>query len=301
MSYYKYKKDLLNRFKAYRIRHFTHQDDLFIERYNHVFKSKYAKYNLSNSDLDELLPRGRRHRWFGSMGSSQALAVSVFGIIKKRDNLWLLTEVIDDNGYPLLPGFIPDGEPEFDYKVPTLNEPSQTQVDFFMPGRNGNVAIECKLWEPRLGTCSQVSKKKCNGNYAEQSGRKHGERCYLTEKGITYWDYIPGLFKWRADKDHTTCPIWKPYQLVRNVLAASIDPNTGEVWGQPTAVLIYDARNPVFAPGGKADELFREVNEALDGPASLKRTTWQSIAAVLLEHEGYDRLLTWLDDKYGIR
>ena len=301
MSYYRYKKDMLNRFKSYRISHFPLQDDLFLKRYNHVFKSKYAKYNLFNSDLDELLPRARRHHWFGSMGSSQALAVSVFGTMKQRDDLLLITEVLDDNGYPLLPGFIPDGELEFEYNITTLNEPTQTKVDLFMEGRNGNMAMECKLWEPRLGTCSQVSKGKCNGNYAEQSGRKPGERCYLTEKGITYWDYIPRLFKWPADKDHTPCPIWRTYQLVRNVLAASIDPNTREVWGNQTAVLVYDTRNPVFAQGGKADELFREVNEALDGPASLKRTTWQSIAAELLEHGGYDRLLTWLDDKYGIR
>lgn len=105
----------------------------------------------------------------------------------------------------------------------------------------------------------------------------------------------------RSDMNHSTCPIWKPYQLVRNVLAASVDPQTGEVLDQPTAVLIYDSRNSVFAPGGNVDYLFREVQGALEGSASLKRATWQSIAAALNEQGSYEDLLLWLDEGYGIQ
>lgn len=70
---------------------------------------------------------------------------------------------------------------------------------------------------------------------------------------------------------------------------------------QPTAVLIYDSRNPAFAPGGKIDSLFREVLGALEGSASLKRATWQSIVARLNERGGYAGLINWMVEKYGIQ
>lgn len=117
---------------------------------------------------------------------------------------------------------------------------------------------------------------------------------------IAYWDYIPQLFRWRADLDHSPCPIWKPYQLVRNVLAAAMDPEREQIWGKPVAVLIHDANNPAFASGGKADDQFQAVQAALQGLATLKRTTWQAIAGVLLEWGGYEDLIAWLDEKYGI-
>ena len=300
MGYGKYKQDMLDRFKVFREKNFLGRDELFYERHNHVFNSEFAEYNLFKTELDKLLPRKRRHRWYGSMGSSQALALSVFGTMMQHGDLRLLADVSAYDGTPLLPNFDLDGHPEFDFPISTLNEPTPTHVDLFLPGQKGNVAVECKLWEDGLDPCSQVAKKRCNGNYEEPTGRKPGERCYLTERGVSYWDYIPRIFKWRSDMDHSTCPIWKPYQLVRNVLAASVGPQTGEVLDQPTAVLIYDSRNPAFAPGGKADYLFREVQEALEGSASLKRATWQSIVATLNEQGGYEGLLNWLVEKYGI-
>jgi len=236
------------------------------------------------------------------MGSSQALAVSVFGTMMCRNDLQLLTKVLDNNGHPLLLGFVLEGQPEhpFDYRVTALNEPRPTQVDLFLPCQKGNVAVECKFWESELEPCSQVAKE-CNGNYSAQPGRTPGQRCALTEKRIAYWNYIPRLFHWRADVDYKPCPIWKPFQLIRNVLAAAIDPSGKKVWGQPTAVLVYDARNPAFAPGGKIYEQFQRVQAALCGPANFKRTTWQAIAGALTEQGGYNDLLAWLDKKYGIK
>jgi hypothetical protein len=235
------------------------------------------------------------------MGSSQALAVSVFGTMMKQGDLSLLNEVPDEHGRSLFPGFVPAGQPEFDHRVITLNEPrSPTQVDLFLPGQHGHVAIECKLWERELGPCSQVASHQCNGDYAFQPGRAPGQRCVLTEKGIAYWDYIPQLFHWRADFDYCPCPIWKPYQLVRNVLAAAIDPERGQIWGEPVTVLVYDANNPACTSDGKVGKQFQTVQAALQGPATLKCTTWQAIAGVLLERGGYEDLIAWLDEKYGI-
>ena len=168
-----------------------------------------------------------------------------------------------------MPGFVPADEPEFDYKVTTLHEPRPTQVDLFLPGQHGHVAVECKLWEDRLSPCSQVPNK-CNGSYASQPGRAPGQRCALTKKKIAYWQYIPQLFTWRADEDYSTCPIWKPYQLVRNVLAAAVDPSRDEVWGQSVTVLVYDANNPgelerTEQLGGKILELCVAVGGTITG------------------------------------
>jgi hypothetical protein len=61
---------------------------------------------------------------------------------------------------------------------------------------------------------------------------------------------------------------------VCNLLTAVIDLQRRRIRGQPVAVLVYDANNPAFAPGGKVDEHFQTVQAALQGPALLKRTTW---------------------------
>lgn len=298
MSYLTYRDALLTRFKSYREQYFAKQDELFHDAYAHVFRKQYANFNLFNPQQGIHIPVKRRHRWFHSMFSSQALTVSVFSTLMQRQDLHLLNDVQDDEGDSLL-RFVLDGTPVFDYAVKMLNEPTPTRVDFFLPGKNGNIAIECKLAEREFGACSQVRTGRCNGNYAEQPGRKRGERCYLTEIGVDYWKHIPKLFSWKKEDEYAPCPIWKPYQLVRNVLAAAIS-SSKQVWGQPIAVLLYDARNPVFTGGGEADELFKGVQRALDGLVALKRTTWQAIASVLLKHGGYDDLLTWLDEKYGI-
>jgi hypothetical protein len=300
MSYNDYKRAMKRRFIAYRRQHYPIEYDMFDPRRDHVFKPEFASFNLFKLELDRLLPQDRRHRWFGSMGSSQALAVSVFGTVLKRGDLLLLAQIPDEHGRSLLPGFELAGQPEFDYSVTTLNESRPTQVDLFLPGQRGHVAVECKLWERELTPCSQVASRQCNGDYAPQAGRAPGQRCALTEKGIAYWRYIPQLFKWPADQDHFPCPIWKPYQLVRNLLAAAVDLERGQIGGQPVAVLVYDANNPAFAPGGKVDEQFRTVQAALQGPAVLKRTTWQAIAKVLSVKGGYEDLLAWLEEKYGI-
>ena len=121
-----------------------------------------------------------------------------------------------------------------------------------------------------------------------------------SEKGIAYWQYIPQLFTWQANQDHSPCPIWKPYQLVRNVLAAAVDPGESEVWGQPVTVLVYDANNPACGPSGRIDKRYRDVEAALQGPATLKRTTWQAVAGMLAARGGYKELLVWLEEKYGI-
>ena len=218
MSYKNYGDNLLNRFKSYREKYFSKQDELFHDDYNWVFKKKYANFNLFNPHQEILLPVDRRHRWFHSMISSQAFTVSVFGTIIQRDDLCLLNDIQDDSGEPLQVLRL-DGKPEFDYPANTLNEPILTQVDLFILGIKGNVAIECKLTEQKVGSCAQVTKGECNGSYTEQTGRKPGERRYLIEIGGDYWKYIPELFSWRNDTDYIICMyLARIYQSLINEL-----------------------------------------------------------------------------------
>ena len=81
----------------------------------------------------------------------------------QREDLHLLNNVREDEGEPLL-RFVLDGKPGFDYLVQTLNEPTPRRVDVFFSGKNGNIAIECKLTERKVGACSQVRKGKCSGS-----------------------------------------------------------------------------------------------------------------------------------------
>ena len=140
MSYHMFRDILLTRFKSYREKYFSKQDGLFHDDYTHVFKKNQANFNLFNPQQGVYIPVKRRHRWFHSMFSSQALTVSVFGAIMQREDLHLLNDVRDDEGEPLL-RFVLDGKPEFDYPVQTLNEPTPTRVDLFLPGKNGNIFL----------------------------------------------------------------------------------------------------------------------------------------------------------------
>ena len=54
------------------------------------------------SRLLNLLPSWKRHKWFRSMNSSQALAQSVLGNLAVYDKLDCLAELNDDEGEPLL-------------------------------------------------------------------------------------------------------------------------------------------------------------------------------------------------------
>jgi hypothetical protein len=70
--------------------------------------------------------------------------------------------------------------------------------------------------------------------------------------------------------------------------------------GQPVIALVYDVNNPACTPGGKIDEQYRTVKGALCRPATPKRATWQAIPGVLAARGGYEELLVWLEEKYGI-
>ena len=125
----------------------------------------------------------QRHRWFGSLKSSQALAQSVFGALHAFERLDLLKNVLAECGRP---AFFEDCRGwafEFEYEVSSLGEPRPTSVDVLLSGPEERVPIECKFTEQEFGTCSRprlcpCDEQHCNGKYQVQ--RQRQSRCALT-------------------------------------------------------------------------------------------------------------------------
>jgi len=180
-----------------------------------VFATANADLNIIRSPagtseqlakLLKTIPRRSRHRWFRSMTSSQALAQSVFGNLIVHNQLGLLAKIKTESGEPLIESCPVSAELE--YGVNYLGEPRQTDLDVLLRNANGyRVAIECKLTEPEVGTCSRPRMKRtdpnyeqeqCNGDYICQLGRK--VPCSLTSLGVKYWQYIPEIFSWDSGK-----------------------------------------------------------------------------------------------------
>lgn len=245
------------------------------------------------------IPRSERHRWFRSMSSSQALAQSIFGNLKATGSLHLLSDLQDDEAKPLF------GKADLsalaltlEHSLDFLQEPTPTSVDVFIPGQY-QIAIECKLTEQDVGNCSRVGKF-CDGNYSAQNGR--ADRCYLTCRGVRYWEFIPRLFSWSGIDDLSPCPLHSTYQLVRSILAACMRPDGVFSPEHGHAVLIYDARNPEFQKEGKGCSAFEKTRAALKprNQGLLRKCSWQSF----LGHLRGKSVTIWpmdeIRNKYGI-
>ena len=316
-----YRKELVSRFWKYQQQAFKNWEKYFGRSIGSdgrppVFLKHADHHNIlmapditdsMQKELVSVIPVRERHRWFRSMTSSQALAQSVFGNLKVYDRLNYLNEITDESGKPLLGSDIFSSETFIMEKnVDHLGEPRPTSLDCFIAG-DYQVAIECKLSEAEIGSCSRPRLRKrdsnyeadsCNGSYKRQRGRK--ERCSLTEIGVPYWKYIPRLFNWPNDIDYDFCPLNKNYQLVRNILAAcvrtdgSVSPNNGHV------ALIYDERNPAFQERGNGHRSYEGIKLVLKEPGNLRRCSWQNI----ISHLRKKPYLLWLTDqlksKYGI-
>jgi hypothetical protein len=277
-----------------------------------VFRSEYANRNIitrpnaSNKErkrLLSLIPEGKRHKWFRSMNSSQALSLSFFGnLIIYRQLDWLKKLKDDNDNAAFGTADLFANKFSMEHEIETMNEPRPTSLDVFISGPY-QVAIECKLTETEIGNCSRPrlkrdSREYCSGSYSIQNNRIN--RCALAEIGIRYWDYVPMLFKWSADVDHDPCPLRENYQLVRNILAACAREDGTASSRNGHAVLIYDERNPSFAGCGKGAEAFNSTRDALIDASNLRKISWQSICDFMKRNN----LLNWLTDaisaKHGI-
>lgn len=248
------------------------------------------------------LGESSRHRWFGSMNSSQALAQSVFANLRHHNRLDILARVVDEEGQPVFFASLPVGALfTMEAKPLRLGEPNPTSVDVLIDGPS-RIAIECKFTEPDIGTCSrpdllETEPDFCDGSY---SARTDGAaRCPLSAAGIRYWDHLPMLFGWDAARDHNVCPMRSRYQLARNLLAATVrggrvDLDAGH------SVLVYDERNPAFQPGGRGFAAWRDTRAELLRPSALRRASWQQIVAAVRAEHGWRWLTDELAARYGL-
>jgi len=277
-----------------------------------VFKKEFADRNiLMKPDANEedkrrlvnLIPDRKRHKWFRSMSSSQALALSFFGNLVIYSQLDWLRDLRDNDGKAIFgTADLSASNFSMEHEVGTLNEPRPTSLDFYISGRY-RVAIECKLTEIEMGPCSRPRLKKdspeyCDGSYSVQGRRK--SRCALTEIGVRYWDYVPALFKWSADRDYDVCPLKNNYQLVRNVLSACVREDGVASPSNGHAVLVYDERNPAFAESGKGAKAFRLTQEVLHESQNLRKVSWQRMCSFMKENKKLSWLTEAIADEYGI-
>ena len=106
--------------------------------------------NITKSILDQI-PRGKWHKWYNSMSSSQAH--SIFGNLKVLKRLNVLAEIKGDDGKPIFLRNLEDEKNcKLEYEVEYLGERRPTNIDVFFD-ENYRVAVECKLMEREIGPC----------------------------------------------------------------------------------------------------------------------------------------------------
>ena len=316
-----YKNDLIKRYWTYQ-RNFVPQIEDYFERpftpdsRPPVFNQHQAKNNvIVNPDatqeeiswLFSLLSIEERHKWFRSMNSSQALAQSILGNLLVYNQLSQLSELTDDEENPLFANAqVSSNNFFFEHRIDYLGEPRRTSLDVFISGQY-QVAIECKFTEAEIGTCSRPRLKQsdynyetdfCDGTYTRQRERK--ERCSLTEIGVLYWKYVPELFDWTNDIDLITCPLFKNYQLVRNILAVCVRPNGDVSPENGHMLLLYDDRNPAFQKGGNGWTSVEKTRDALKDSSLLRKCSWQRIVNHLRNNATLPWLTSQLELKYGL-
>ena len=218
-----------------------------------VLLNSNASEDEKNKTLHMILPE-KRHLWFASMKSSQALAQSILGNLAVYSKLDYLNEINDEEYNEALLSSASTLSIDFslEHEVISFEEPRRTSLDAFIKG-DYQIAIECKLAEIDVGNCSRpkLTEKDsnyftdhCDGSYTFQKNRN--DRCSLTGIGVTYWEYIPKLFNWKSNVDLIPCPLNHNYQLVRNILSACIRPDGIIAEDNGHALLIYDEEILLF-------------------------------------------------------
>ena len=311
-SYKKYEEGVCQTLRIYANQHHQHRLDKKHERVP-VFLSESASENVlipqndasKAENIRGAIPSNQRHRWFRSLKSSQALAQSVFGALHAFDRLDLLRDVRAECARPAFFENNRGWALDFEHEVDNLGEKSgrKTSVDVLLSGPEYRVPIECKFTEQEFGKCSRPrlpcsNKQHCDGSYKVQRGRHH--RCALTEIGIEYWNYLPHLFDWPADRDHESCPFKDVYQLARNALVAALtldgrpNPSIGH------ALVVYDARNPEFHAEGAAEKQWNQAVSECRMPGLLRRLSWQRLMAAVAQAPELRYLVNGVREKYGI-
>lgn len=275
-----------------------------------VFRTEHANRNIIAAPEDlvtdavvRALPASARHQHFASMRSSQALTQSVFGALAATGRIDVLESVDAECGRPAFAKELRTHTMTFEKNVTWLAEPRPTSVDVWFETSNRRIAVECKLTESEFGRCSRPKLARddpsyCDGSYSQQMQRQ--QRCALSELRIAYWQHIPQLFDWAADRDHVPCPLDATYQIVRNILAAVVTPDRGIDIDTGHALIVYDARSPAFTSGGAARNALETVYGALRYPEVLRIVSWQTLISRVEIERDCRWLTSELARKYGL-
>ena len=94
------------------------------------------------SDIRAAIPIRQRHKWFGSMRSSQALTQSVFAAIHAFDRLDLFEGMVAECGRSAFFSDQQDWSMSIEHKVSGLNEPRPTNVDVLLCRLDQRVAAD---------------------------------------------------------------------------------------------------------------------------------------------------------------
>jgi hypothetical protein len=184
-----YAQSLTAHLWAYRREAFGDEPDLFDVQYSRlpnppVFTQASAHRNVivaEDPDLAaavlNLLPREKQHRWFRSMKSSQALALSVFGNLKILNRTDCLAEVLDEDGAgpAFRHGIIRSDDLEVEYDVTSLNEIRATSVDLLVSGPT-IICVESSYLRRKSGAApDQLSRESTPSTAADRTlNRKTG-------------------------------------------------------------------------------------------------------------------------------
>jgi hypothetical protein len=241
------------------------------------------------------------------IGSSQALAIDVFGTIKisgERDRV--LGGLAEECGLPA------DGpwalKLEWTDPDNLLCEPRPTQVDAIAFGQCAILVFECKFTEGG-GRCTQPNRigkgdhrglRQCNGTYALQVNpvNKKKARCALTGKRVKYWEHIPRIFGLNAERDHRPCPFQgDAYQWMRNIVLADA---LAFAYDMPSAVIAAYADAPGFATAKKV-RAGGLPHQALSGAQLVIPMSIQSIVALAQsltdDPKTWSGLAAWVERK----
>ncbi len=289
-SYTAYRQALQAHLVAYRRRHFAARRALFEPgpRGNLVFTARAAHLNFFDPALYHALTR--RPPTLRRMTSARVLAISVFGTLARREDLALLARLPCDDGAPLLSA-AGAGSAALDLQRPldALAAPRPRSIDLWLAGEGWQLAILPRLLERGLPACPELRRGRCAGGYRPDACR------YAAS-----WRDPGALSAWDAAQPVEPCPMAGPFVLARALLASTAPAPGGARAARRGAVLVYDARNPAFAAGSRADRLFAGLQQALPPAAILRRTTWQSLAAAMARSDWYADLVEYLAVKYGI-
>jgi hypothetical protein len=239
--------------------------------------------------LARYLPAGTEHGGGLSGQSSQTLALAVLGSSAEEDPALLM----EPRGPLPAVGKVRCWQVELKAHPELLNERSfhRTSIDFALEGRDGLVLVEAKHVEEGIGRCQ------CRG-------RKVGD-CSAKVRSRPYWEAAREHFGLEGPSptggNGRPCPLWAPYQAVRNVAMAT---RLAGEHRQAHWVLIYNEDNPVFAghqapgrepwPGWAAllDATLQDSDEI-----AFRAVSWQQIVR---EVPLRSTVVEWLRDKHLI-